>query len=87
MSSPSPCVIGLILTLVSALYRCVVCTLPGGTCEHTPGWVRFAFESRQEDPVEAELKRLTEVVEENAVNGLQSPPTTAPSMPAFISVR
>lgn len=31
--------------------RCVVCTLPGGSCEHTPEWVRFAFESKLEDPV------------------------------------
>lgn len=31
--------------------RCVVCTLPGGSCEHTPDWVKFAFESKLEDPV------------------------------------
>lgn len=35
--------------------RCIVCTLPGGTCEHTPAWVRFAFEAKLTDPVSQSL--------------------------------
>lgn len=58
-------------------FRCTICTLPGGTCEHTPHWLEHALRSKEEDPVEKEMKRLVDEVEISGQDYAFTSPTTS----------
>mmetsp|Transcript_17619 Transcript_17619/g.23757 ORF Transcript_17619/g.23757 Transcript_17619/m.23757 type:complete len:1111 (-) Transcript_17619:273-3605(-) len=74
-------------------YRCVICTLPGGTCEHSDSWIQKKSEDLlgveeksmlfgQHDAVDAQLSDIVDIMAMTPVLP-QSSNKTSPGMPAL----